>query len=141
MTSRLNPYLNFDGSARDAMEFYRDIFGGELTVNTYAEFGAPEGVDPDAVMHAMLETPSGFTLMAADTPPGMPVQPGSSMVISLTCDDPAEGDDLRGYWERLSDGGEVQVPLERQMWGDDFGQCTDRFGIAWMVDIAPDTAE
>ncbi|WP_449657454.1 VOC family protein [Streptomyces winkii] len=74
----------------------------------------------------------GFTLMGADTPPGMEHSPGNNFSVSLSGDDE---DELRGYWEKLSAGGSVSVPLEKQMWGDVFGMCTDRFGISWMVDI------
>jgi PhnB protein len=132
MASRLNPYVMFEGTARAAMQFYESVFGGTLTLSTFGEAGAPEGVDPDALMHAMLETPDGFTLMASDLPPGMPHQPGSSISVSLSGDDAAA---LRGWWEQLSEGGTVTVPLEKQMWGDEFGACTDRFGLSWMVNI------
>ena len=133
MPARLNPYLSFSGNAREAMEFYRDVFGGDLAVNTYGEFGQADTPFADLLMHAMLQTPSGFTLMGADSPPGMEQPSGSSISISLSGDDEAE---LRGYWDRLVDGGAVSVPLEQQMWGDLFGQCTDRYGTAWMVNIA-----
>jgi PhnB protein len=133
MTSRLNPYLSFGGDARQAMEFYKEVFGGTLNLNTYAEIGGQEGPDADKIMHGMLETASGFTLMGADTPPDMEHTPGNNFSISLSGDDDAE---LRGYWEKLSADGSVSVPLERQMWGDVFGMCTDRFGIPWMVNIS-----
>jgi PhnB protein len=132
MASRLNPYLNFDGDARQAMEFYKDVFGGELNVNTFGEFGNEGSPGADKVMHAQLETANGFTLMASDTPPGMQRNPGDSMSISLSGTDAGE---LRGYWEKLSDGGTVTMPMEKQMWGDEFGMCTDRFGVPWMVNI------
>lgn len=132
VASRLNPYIGFDGNARQAMEFYQQVFGGTLAMNTFAEFGAAEGPDADKIMHAMLETPSGYTLMGSDTPPGMPHQPGNNISVSLSGDD---GDELRGYWEKLSAGGSVSMPLEKQMWGDEFGMCVDQFGIAWMVNI------
>ncbi|GAA3979987.1 VOC family protein [Streptomyces marokkonensis] len=133
MTSRLNPYLNFDGDARQAMEFYEQVFGGTLALNTYGASGDSDSPHADKVMHGMLETPGGFTLMGADTPPGMTHSPGNTFSVSLSGDDEAE---LRGYWEKLSDGGSVAVPLEKQMWGDVFGMCTDRFGVTWMVDIS-----
>ena len=134
MASRLNPYVQFDGSAREALEFYQGVFGGDLTVSTFGEFGAGHGPDDDnLLMHGQLETPSGFTLMAADTPQGMPYNPGGNITISLSGDD---GDDLRGYFSQLSDGGKVTVPLEKQMWGDEFGQLIDRFGIGWLVNIS-----
>ena len=133
MTSRLNPYISFNGDARQAMEFYKDVFGGTLALNTFGEYGAPDGEGADKIMHAMLESDTGYTLMGADTPPGMEHNPGTNIAVSLSGDD---GDLLRGYWAKLADGGSVSVPLEKQMWGDEFGACTDKFGISWMVNIA-----
>jgi len=132
MASRLNPYLNFDGDARQAMEFYKDAFGGTLDLNTYGDIGGDHGDDADKIMHAMLTTDAGYTLMGADVPPGTEFTPGTTMTVSLSGDD---ADALRGYWEKLSAGGTVTVPLEKQMWGDEFGMCTDKFGVAWMVNI------
>jgi len=136
MSSRLNPYISFAGNARAAMEFYEQVFGGTLTVNTFGEFGT-EGADADKVMHANLETPNGFTLMASDMPPGMEHSPGNNMAVSLSGDD---ADELRGYWEKLSAAGTVAMPLEKQMWGDEFGMCVDQFGVMWMVNIGPPQA-
>ncbi|MFF1356281.1 VOC family protein [Streptomyces sp. NPDC058297] len=134
MASRLNPYLSFAGDAKQAMEFYKNVFGGDLSVNTYSSFGSktPPGY-ADKVMHGMLEAPNGFTLMGADNPPGMELKQGNNFSVSLSGDD---ADELRGYWEKLSAGGNVAVPLEKQMWGDVFGMCTDKFGIGWMVNIS-----
>jgi PhnB protein len=80
MASRLNPYISFENTARQAMEFYRDVFGGNLTMNTFGEFGQADSPDADKIMHSQLET-------------------------------------------------------EKQMWGDEFGMCMDRFGVPWMVNI------
>lgn len=134
MASRLNPYLSFTDNARAAMEFYQSVFGGSLTLNTFGEAGAPQTAeaDRDKIMHGMLESEAGYTIMGADTPEGMSHSSGSSISMSLSGDD---ADRLRGYWEKLSAGGQVQVPLEKQMWGDEFGMCVDQFGVAWMVDI------
>ncbi len=132
MTSILNPYLTFEGTAREAMEFYRSVFGGELAVNTFGEFGTSDPGLADKVMHARLTTSEGYTLMASDLAPGMEFRPGNSIAISLSGD---AGDPLREYWEKLSEGATVTMPLEKQMWGDEFGQLTDRFGVAWMVNI------
>jgi PhnB protein len=132
MASRLNPYIGFDSNARQAMEFYKGVFGGELRLNTFGEYGSEGTPEADKIMHAQLETDSGFTLMASDTPPGMQRNPGDNITISLSGDDAGE---LRGYWEKLSDGGTVTMPLEKQMWGDEFGTCLDRFGVSWMVNI------
>ena len=133
MTSRLNPYLSFNGNARDAMEFYRSVFGGELTASTFGEFGNPDPAVANKIMHAQLETDAGYTLMGSDLMPDMPFHPGDTITISLSGDD---GDRLREYWRKLSDRGTVATELEKQMWGDEFGMCTDRYGVAWLVNIS-----
>jgi PhnB protein len=133
VTTRLNPYISFEGNAREALEFYEEVFGGTLRMNTFGEYGGGDSDQSDKIMHGMLEGPNGLTLMGADNPPGeAPLQPGNNIAMSLSGED---GETLRGYWEKLSAGGQVSVPLEKQMWGDEFGMCVDRFGIAWMVNI------
>jgi len=132
MTTRLNPYLSFRDSAREAMEFYRTVFGGQLTLSTFGDSGMPvEESESGHVMHGQLDTPSGFTLMGADTPSSMEVSTNGT--VSLSGDDEAE---LRGYWDALAVGGTLGVPLETAPWGDTYGMLTDRFGIGWMVNIA-----
>jgi PhnB protein len=133
MATRLNPYLNFRDTTRQAMEFYQDALGGELTMNTFAEYHASEDpAEQDKIMHAQLRTPAGLTLMAADTPNSMEYNPGNNFAVSLSGEDEAE---LRGYWDKLSDGGTTVMPLEKAPWGDTFGMCVDRFGTSWMVNI------
>ena len=132
MQTRLNPYLNFPGTARDAMEFYHRVFGGDLRLTTFGEFGSTEPGLTDQIMHGLLETSSGFTLMASDTAPGMNHVPGTNIAVSLSGDN---ADELRGYWEQLSARGSVHTPLEKQMWGDEYGMCVDEYGIGWLVII------
>ena len=133
MPSVLNPYINFRDNARQALEFYKGVFGGDLRVSTFGEYGDPNQPGADGVMHGQLETDSGFTLMASDTPPGMDTSSGAgNITISLSGDDEQQ---LRGYWDKLSEGGTVTMPFEKQMWGDLFGMCTDKFGVPWMVDV------
>jgi PhnB protein len=93
-------------------------------------------VTADQIMHAQLEADNGMTLMASDTPPGMPHTQGDNITISLSGDD---SDALHGYWDQLSQGGTVNMPLEKQVWGDEFGMCVDRFGVPWMVNIGTAT--
>lgn len=134
MSTRLNPYLGFRDSAREAMDFYKTVFGGELTRSTFGELHASEDPDEqDKIMHSMLITDTGLALMAADTPNSMQLTPGTNYSVSLSGADDTE---LRGYWDKLSDGGTVTVPLERAPWGDSFGMCIDKFGVSWMVNIA-----
>jgi PhnB protein len=134
MGTRLNPYLSFRDSAREAMEFYHSVFGGKLTANTFVEFRASEDpAEQDKIMHSQLETDGGLVIMAADTPNSMELAPGSNFAVSLSGEDETE---LRGYWDRLSDGGTVTMPLDKAPWGDTFGMCVDRFGVSWMVNVA-----
>ena len=133
MASRLNPYISFADNARQAMEFYRSVFGGNLTLNTFGDMGAQDSPDADKIMHGMLETDNGYTIMAADTPAGMDRSPGNNITVSLSGDDAA---DLHRYWDKLAEGGTVTMPLEKQRWGDEFGMCVDRFGIPWMINIS-----
>lgn len=133
MPSQLNPYLNFDGTTRQAMEFYAGVFGGTLSLNTFAEYGAAGSPDADRIMHAMLETDAGYTIMAADVTSEMEYLPPAGFAMSLSGDD---GDVLRGYFEKLATGGIITMPLAKQVWGDEFGMCTDRFGVSWLVNIS-----
>ncbi|OAE01667.1 VOC family protein [Arthrobacter sp. OY3WO11] len=134
MPTTLNPYLSFRDNAREAMTFYESVFGGELTLSTFGEFQASDDpAESEKIMHGMLTTSKGMVLMGADTPNSMGYTPGASISISLSGDDEAE---LRGYYEKLSgDGGTVTVPMEQSPWGDIFGMCTDRFGVAWLVNV------
>jgi PhnB protein len=138
MTVRLNPYLSFRDNAREAMEFYHSVFGGELALSTFAEFQASEDpAEQDKIMHGMLETEDGVVLMGADTPNSMEYTPGGGYSVSLSGDEEAR---LRGYWDALSSSGTVTMPLETAPWGDTFGMCVDRFGVSWLVNIAGNQA-
>jgi PhnB protein len=134
MPTTLSPYLNFRGRTREAMEFYRSIFGGKLNVATFAEYHASQDPSEDSmIMHADLEGQGGIHFMAADVPQRMEYHQGSDFSMSLNGDDEPE---LRGYFEKLSAGGTVLQPLVKAGWGDTFGMCLDRFGIRWLVNIA-----
>lgn len=137
MTVRLNSYIHFAGNAREALEFYKSVFGGEVYLSTFAKYEsaempvAPE--DREKIMHGYFKGDNGIELMASDAPSSMP-QPGPGGQMSLT----VSGDNealLREYWEKLSDGANVTVPLTQSPWGDIFGMLTDKYGVDWMVDI------
>src|SRR5262245_7618189 len=98
MSSMLNPYLSFDGDAKQALEFYQSVFGGELSMMNFGQFPGADAALAEKIMHGQLETPAGYTLMAADVAPGMTFDPGSRITVSLSGDDDG---DLRGYFERL----------------------------------------
>lgn len=137
--SLLNPYLSFRDTARDAMTFYKEVFGGELFISTFGDMGAPDGADAQLVMHSSLVTPAGYTLFASDVPAERPLTVGDNITISLSGTEDAE---LRGYFDALAKEGTVTMPLDKQVWGDVFGMVTDQFGINWMVNISdPERAQ
>jgi PhnB protein len=131
MSNQLNPYLFFNGDAREAMTFYQSVFGGDLEIMTFGDQGM-EGPDADKVMHSYLGSPT-VNLMGSDAPPGTSITRGNNVGLSLSGDG---GGELRGWFDALADGGETQVPLEKQAWGDEFGQIVDRFGVIWLVNIS-----
>jgi PhnB protein len=132
--TRLNPYLNFRDTARQAMDFYQSVFGGELTRSVFADIPMPaEPGEEDKILHSQLVTGNGLVLMAADVPNQMELSSGNNFSVSLSGEDEAE---LSGYWEKLSDGGNVTMPLAKAPWGDTFGMLVDKFGVSWLVNIA-----
>ena len=134
MSTTLNPYISFRDNAREAMTFYQSVFGGELTVNTFEEYEASDDpAENDKLMHSQLMTPTGLTLMGADTPNAMEYDAGARISLSLSGDDEAE---LRRYWDELTGSGTVVMPLEQAPWGDYFGMCQDRYGVTWLVNIS-----
>jgi PhnB protein len=129
----LNPYFSFRDTAEEAMTFYRSVFGGELSVSRFCEYGASDDpAEQDKVMHSMLTTGTGMVLMAADTPNSMDLAVGDNVSVSVSGDDESV---MRGWWEALGAGGTVTMPLEEAPWGGLFGMCTDRFGIHWMFSV------
>ena len=135
MSSSLHPYLSFEDNAREAMEFYRTVFGGRLELTTFKESGiSSDPAEDGKVMHSSLAADNGITFMAADTPSGMERRAGSAVSLALGGDDEVA---LAEYFARLAQGGTVTMPLGDAPWGAKFGALTDRFGISWMVNIEP----
>lgn len=141
MTVKLHSYLHFNGNAREALDFYQSVFGGEVQADTFAGFaerapGSGMMYDPaegDKIMHASLMGSGDIELMLSDVPTSMPaVSKGDTITLTLNGDDEAT---IKGYWDKLADGGQVSVPLNKAPWGDSFGMLTDKFGVDWMVNI------
>ena len=138
MQTKLNPYISFNDNTREAMQFYKTVFGGELTMSTFKEFhGSQHPSEDNLIMHSVLETENGMTIMASDTPNRMEYRPGTNFSVSLSGDNEAE---LTTYFQKLSAGGTVTMPLDKAPWGDSFGMCTDKFGVSWLVNISPTSA-
>lgn len=133
---KVNPYLNFDGNAEEAFLFYRSVFGGEFTAVMKMDT-APGGekfseAEKDRIMHIGLPIGKDIVLMASDILPSMghTLNQGNNLYISLHPESREEADRL---FNGLSKGGEVEMPMEDQFWGDYFGSFTDKFGVKWMV--------
>jgi len=132
MDPQLSPYLTFNGQAAAAMKFYHSILGGELTMQTFAESKmAKTPEENDLIIHAELKN-GGLTLMASDSMPSRQAKFGDNVHMSISGNNSAR---LSKIFEGLSEGGEVDMPLAKQFWGDTYGQLTDKFGIHWMVNI------
>ena len=138
MQSKLNPYISFKDNTREAMDFYRTVFGGKLDVSTFKDYHASQDPSEDnMIMHSVLEADNGISFMASDTPSRMEYRAGTNMSMSLSGDNEAE---LKAYFEKLSAGGMVAMPLEKAIWGDSFGMCTDKYGVQWLVNITAQKA-
>ncbi len=139
MKCSLNPYLSFNGNAREAMAFYQSVFGGDVDLRTFGEFHASQDPSEDnLIMHSALMGTSGIVIMGSDTPKRMEFKPAAGISLSLSGDDETE---LRGYFDKLSEGGTVIMPLEKAQWGDVFGMLTDKYGFTWMVNVSMGTAQ
>lgn len=133
-STRLNPYLNFDGKCAEAMNFYQSILGGNLEMSTFGEpaDSPTAGVESQRIMHAQLQN-EGLLLMGSDVLPGHKQVLGDNVHLSLVGDNEAK---LKAIFMGLAEeGGQISMPLKKQFWGDTFGMLTDRYGIHWMVNI------
>jgi PhnB protein len=142
---KLNPYLSFEGTAKDALDFYHGVLGGELAVSTFGEMASEEmPVQPEVgalVMHGQLDAPNGLTIMAADTPPGMEYVAATSGVTVALTGSSADTDYVNAAYEKLLDGATDVMAFEVAPWGDRYGSLTDRFGISWMFNVGTPESE
>lgn len=128
----LNPYLSFRSNAREAIEFYQSVFGGDVEISTFGEYEdmVEDPSEKELIMHSQLTSPDGFVLMASDTPGSMPYREPGGSSISVSGEDEAQ---LQRFWDALSEGGSVSMPFETPPWGGRFGMLRDKFGIDWMI--------
>ncbi|MBF6137401.1 VOC family protein [Nocardia otitidiscaviarum] len=134
MTITTTTHLNFRGEARAALTFYRTVFGGELTVITYADAGnVPEPAAADQVMWGQVGVPGGFRVMAYDVPSHLGYDRGENAFFVSVRGTAVE--EVAGYWEKLSNGADIVVPLAPAGWSPAYGMLTDRFGVTWVLDV------
>ena len=132
--SNLSPYLAFRSNAREAMEFYQSVFGGELYVSTFGDIPhmTDDPAERDLVMHAQLTTSEGFAIMGSDTPARNEYREPAGVSLSVNGDD---AEVLQRYWDALSAEGTVTMPYDTPPWGGRFGMVVDKYGFPWMVSL------
>ena len=135
MTVDTTPHLNFRGDAREALTFYRSVFGGDQIVVTYRDAHAVQDpAEADQVMWGQVSSPEGFRIMAYDAPARLAWNPGESpFFVSVRG---ADADEVTRYWDRLGDGATVVQPLAPAGWAPLYGMLKDRFGVTWVLDVA-----
>ncbi|MET3635910.1 MULTISPECIES: VOC family protein [Curtobacterium] len=135
MSIETTTHINFDGQAREALDFWASAFGGTVTAATYGQMGASQ--DPawaDRIVFGQVATDAGFRIMAFDVWPDQPYDQGANAFYVFVHGDDA--DEVTRYWEALSDGAEVRQPLAPSPWAPLAGQLRDRFGVVWQFDVA-----
>ena len=151
MTLTTTTHLNFRGTARDALDFYRSVFGGTVTAATYGQFDLPEGTPGfDKLVFGQLDAPGGIRLMAYDIPgegdtdpaatAGTTTRENGATITDRTFFQSLRSDsldELQSSWDALAEGATVIEPLAASAWSPGFGMLTDRFGVTWVLDVQP----
>ena len=136
MSLTTTTHINFDGQARAALEFYRSVFGGDLVLVTYGMAHSADQVDdPERIIFGQVTSPEGFSVMAYDVQHERRYAPGEHpFYISVR----AQSDEEAGaIWSKLTDGATIITPFAPSQWSSRYGMATDRFGVTWFVDVAP----
>lgn len=139
MSIRTTAHLNFRGDARAALEFYHDVFGGDLQIVTYGEMGAVQNpAEADQVVWGQVSAGDGIQIMAFDVPAALPWSRGEhSFYMSLRGEDPAE---TRANWDMLAVNATIIQPIGPSMWAPLYGMLQDQFGIIWVIDVVAQPA-
>jgi PhnB protein len=128
-------HLNFRGHARQALELYQSVFGGDLAVVTYREaHNVSAEAEAEQIMWGQVAADNGFRIMAYDVPSHTPWNAGeNAFLVALQAETPEQ---ISAYWGQLSDGAAVTAPLAPSQWSPLFGMLKDRFGINWVLSVA-----
>lgn len=135
MAIHVTTHLNFRGNAREALEFYQTVFGGHLTVVTYEDAHRVQTPsEAKQVMWGQVLADNGFRIMAYDVPSQRPWDQGKDPLFVSVRGETA--DEIAAFWGKLSDGATIEEPLETSAWSPLYGRLRDRFGVAWVLDVA-----
>lgn len=135
----VTPHLNFAGQARAALDFYAQVFGGEPVVMTYGAMGQSERAkSPDGVIWGQVESDDGFRVMAYDVQAGRDFDPGANAFFVSVRGTSVE--EVQARWDALVEGATILQPIDPAPWSAAYGMLTDRFGVTWIVDVAPDAS-
>jgi PhnB protein len=141
----LSVYLNFDGNCREAVEFYADVFNTEIQeIMTFDQMPEDEDIPiPEAVKDKILHTHldiKGTMVMFSDCLPGMgpPLTVGNNVSLTVISEDLAE---IQRLYDRLREGGSVEMELQETFWSKAYASVTDRFGVPWQLDLDSEEAD
>jgi PhnB protein len=132
--THINAYLNFNGKCREAMSFYHECLGGELTMQKVSESPMAAQLPSELsanILHSTL-TRDGIVLMGSDMM-GASLVSGNAISLCLNC---SSDEEINEFFDKLSSGGNVKMPLHQTFWGATYGELTDRFGMNWMFNHA-----
>jgi PhnB protein len=137
MTLIVTPHLNFAGQDHAALDFYAQVFGGKTVILTYGAMGqADRATSPDDVIWGQVESDDGFRIMAFDVQAGRDFDPGANAFFVSARGNSV--DEVRARWDRLAEDGTILQPIGPSPWSAAYGMLTDRFGVTWILDVAPD---
>lgn len=149
MSIKTTTHLNFRGDARAALELYQSVFGGQIMIATYGDFGMPQDVPgADNVVFGQVESEDGFRVMAYDIPgpsgdsaqsAGATRRENGVTITDQSFFISVRGqtlNEVQGYWDKLSVGASIVEPLAASAWSPGFGMITDSFGVTWIIDVA-----
>jgi PhnB protein len=135
MSVKATAHINFRGDARSALEFYQSVFGGQMTVVTFADaHNVSEESEANQVMWGEVVAPNGFQVMAYDVPSKLPWDQGTNSFFFSIRGETAE--EITELWEKLSVGSTIKAPLAASGWTPAYGMLQDRFGVTWVLDVA-----
>ena len=130
-------HVNFRGNAREALEFYHSVFGGDLVIAPYGDVPAGQGAgQSDQVAWGQVEAPNGFRVMAYDVQDGRSWDPGEIPFYHALRG--TDADEITGYWDALARGATIEEPLGPAVFSPLYGKLTDRFGVTWIIDVVSD---